>query len=171
MSSQSLASVLLNRELESWGREIAHALRKIADVDTGTAAYAAFKRSNALRLLNWKVWSMRYHVSAEFILKTFYGYWRTGPKSGGGQVSLGLSINAVTGERARHILEDQVKLAFPHGEHKQAARADTMERLVNLRMNGSDGNEMDYRSAVLQKRRMSREGGTPKRPWRGNPWL
>jgi hypothetical protein len=70
-----------------------------------------------LTLYNLKIWSMRYHVSLDFVLETLLRYWHKVRKTLRGSISLGVSIGVFTGEKARLIVKEAVEKAFPDGEN------------------------------------------------------
>jgi hypothetical protein len=119
--------------------------------------------------MNWKVWSLRYHISVEFILATLYRVWRCGPKvHSNGSASLSLSIPSATGKRAREIIQDEVVRAYPARENEQLAKEEARRRWMNLKpVSGGD-----YVKAILKERKRmeAKSASLHRRAWRGNPW-
>jgi hypothetical protein len=156
-------------KLKSWELRIALAVRHVAKVPPITKVWVCNNLESYLRLMNWKVWSLRYHVSVEFILATLYRVWRCGPKSHpNGSVSLGLSIPAATGKRAREIVQDEIIRAYPARENEQLAKEEARRRWMNLKPVGGS----NYVKAVLnQRKRMEAKAASMhRRAWRENPW-
>lgn len=157
----------LEEALRLWERRVAIAVRRVADVSPATKAWVCSNPENRLRLMNWKVWALRHHVSAEFILSALYKAWRSGPKfHPDGSVSLGLSISSATGKRAEEIVQDEVRRTYPARENELLAREEIRCRCMDLRpVNGAD-----YVKSILSKRAKAKTAKQYLRAWRGNPW-
>ena len=153
--------------LELWERRVALAMRHVADVSPSTKVWVCGNVENRIRLMNWKVWSLRYHVSIEFILTTLYKVWHCSPKfSPDGSVSLGLSASAATGKRAREIIQDEVIRTYPAKENELLAKEEIRSRWLDLKP--VKGN--NYIKSILKKRAKIKSTPRYHRTWRGNPW-
>ena len=98
--------------------------------------------STDMRLLNWRVWSMRYGVTIEYVLDAViltYGKTRKWSRREG-ELLFGFSVALVTGETMRERLEERVARDFPNDEHRKvatlrqarsaSARYQTLEEMV-----------------------------------------
>ena len=77
---------------------------------------------STLRLLNLKVWSLRYCVPLEFILDTITWIFRRKRVENRKTLVLGLPANLATCPTARIYLEEAILRAFPNGENYLAAQ-------------------------------------------------
>ena len=158
---------MLMDALELWERRVALAVRHIAGALPTAKVWICGNVENRLRLMNWKVWSLRHHVSVEFILATLYKVWRCSPKfCPDGSVSLGLSASAATGKRAREIIQDEVLRTYPAKENELLAKEEIRSRWLDLKP--VKGN--NYVKAILKKRAKANTTPRNHRTWRGNPW-
>jgi hypothetical protein len=77
-----------------------------------------------LMLYNWKIWTIRYCVSLDFIIETIftrYDMMRL-KSSSEAIVQFGLATNLVTGPKARQIVEEAVVKAYPNLENYRVAK-------------------------------------------------
>lgn len=166
--------------MDLWTEQIAIALAAYYHVIRKDVYFAPTER-DAFRLLNWKVWTLRYHVSLPFILNTLLPVFQRFRKkqSFARKKTLGVTVAALTGPRAQQILEQAVLREFPNGENELMERSNLQMRMLGFptantasHQNGELQYLRDY-AAESQKRRRAWADAQRlyrRRPWRGNPW-
>jgi len=168
----------------SWITEVSHALVRIENLKRRAAndsllppetKAVLLRGENALRLLNLRTWTIRYNVNIDFILSflldKYFVKMRSKPMAG--EVSLGITAAALTGVKARRVLEEEIALAFPTGENIKAAREETRHRIHPIEPLGilpaGSGMVEAYGEAMQERQRLRRIKYVSKRAWRGNP--
>ncbi len=132
------------------------------------------------RLLNLKAWSVRYTVDLEFILRTLFAYYRKTRRTDPSKrfSTLGIPINALTGEASRITLEEAIAKAFPNGENiddkNNAQRLRMVDTLRPIKLHsGTIEGSIDEYNRITELRRREYDTAKQKfqrRPWKGNPW-
>lgn len=143
-----------------------------------SAKYWAPKSPAArLRLLNFKVWSVRYCVPPEFILHVLFEHYRYVRQSRQmDELTLGVGIPQLTGAKSRQVVEEAVLKTYPSGENYRDSKLQMRARFWNLRPIGhlrySNLDEMNraYTEAIKHRRKLIDRSHPFTRPWRGNPW-
>ena len=122
-------TVPLKRTIAKWEEQIYSALRTVENrrrkeahlppYPESVRIYLPTGKNAILQFLNWKVWSLRYCVSLEFILDVLLSYYRAQRKVRDNEkaLHLGIPVSVLTGVRSRIIIEEAVVKAFPNGEN------------------------------------------------------
>ena len=81
-----------------------------------------------MRLMNWRVWSIRYCIPLDFIVTALLDRYRLQRKRSIDPdiVLLGMPVAMKTGARARQIIEDEVSKTYPDRENYRAMRQKTV---------------------------------------------
>jgi len=144
-------------------------------LDGSAKASVPYSGVDGLRLLTLRAWASRYHVSLDFILAFLLDghFSKIRARPGGGHVSLGVSVAALTGVKARQALEEEIVRAYPMGENVMAAR-DQLVQIVRppgalKRLPQSADMIAAYGQEMESRQRLRRTKFTSKRAWRGNP--
>jgi hypothetical protein len=130
--------VLLNREMEAWNEQIIASLAKAENQllneqrpegeapkqRTWRIMIIPDRPDQLFRLLNWKIWTMRYKVPLEFILMFILKRYSSHRKISKDPkvLTLGLPVVLITGVACRKQLEEHISKIYPNGENYQAAR-------------------------------------------------
>jgi phytoene dehydrogenase-like protein len=166
----------IHRATTTWLKTVEAALARYEQVP-GRSVKLLLSDQDMWRLLNWKSWSLRYAVSADFILATLLNYFRNVRRRRPGSISLGVSVPSLTGHRVREIIEAAMETAFSNGENFDARRAEMQDRILGQRLQKFptgltlEESIQQYRQRI-QKQKLRNET-FPKRyirAWRGNPF-
>jgi hypothetical protein len=138
---------------------------------------------NQFRLLNLRVFSLKYHVPMRYVVHTLLRYFKKvrGPNPKGLPK---VSIAALTGDRAEEIIKARIAEDFPDNEHEHAWKSEESNRLLQIvfkdehpddlhvRVKTPDQFVQDYRRRIMKQRRerTAMRDRLARRPWRGNPW-
>lgn len=174
---------LLAGETTRWAVEVGKSLVRLENLKRlhrGTPPIEAqpfipSNGENGLRLLNLKVWSLRYSVNLDFILAFLLDVYfaKIRRKPDGDDLRLGVSIATLTGNKARQALEEEITKVFPGGENIRAAREEARRLVHPIDPLGilPAGDDMiaAYEAAMNKRLRLRRARFTSKRAWRGNP--
>jgi len=150
---------------------------------TGRTSYRHIPTvGDQLRLLNWKCWIEKYHVSLSFVVETLVPYWtkkimertRRPYKTGYGW---GVKISTLTGPVSEDILKNRIIREFPDGENdtdwKNKQRLSRTQKQIK-KLKGEDY-VSSYMRAMTVRQRITESGLTSgrftRRHYRGNPWL
>jgi len=150
-------------------RHLAQALANVEGVPPSIVILPS-KANDRLRLLNLYVWSLRYAVTVEFLLRVLLDKYRNVRQPSNGFATLGVRAATLCGVKSRQWVEDVVAKAYPNGENHLAYRSAMIMRLAGMpRISGdilqSYGTAMErYRQRYYQCAERY------YRPWRGNPW-
>jgi hypothetical protein len=139
-------------------------------------------KTNQLRLLNWKVWCLRYGVTLDWIIQQVLFRYQHVRQARGATGSLGIQINAITGERFRQYIEERAAKDYPNGEQLEAQRSEQQARMLAiprqiLKTKEEEEEDLDhfitrYQTQALKLRQSNiTKPAQFKRPFRGNPWL
>ena len=141
---------MLDAAVRDWARQVEEHLRLMADRNLLLADEAPRKyrfvvmpnKDQLFHLLNWKVWSMRYKVSLDFIMTFVFAEYndRRRPSKDPWTLSFGFPVQMVTGAACRRRLEEEVARLYPNGENYKAAKC--AESPVIKRLNYSDPEKM-----------------------------
>ena len=152
----------LDIEAADWSLRVVQSLITIENTSNSTVKYQIedtwIDRSvlGRRRMLNWKVWSMRYNVSLEFILGFLlqrYGYMRRKKPP---HLVIGLPTASITGESARDALERYVDDVYP-GRENHSDRNHRDHIMIFGNGNNRDRSNIVTAAPVL------------RRPWRNRP--
>ena len=159
-------------------------------------AYRKASTINALRLLKLKVWSIRHEISVEEcvdILIPAFNKFQWGGRTPS-RFGTGISIQTLTSANAERILEREIVLRYPEGEHRTIYRQELCRKQLELeRLDEMDGlTEREpgpktlleaespeeyvssYRSRVTKQReendRLYNQSWRRRKPYRENPW-
>ena len=83
--------------------------------------------SSQLKLLNLKVWTLRYAVDLDFVVGELLRYYGRHRKESLREPRLGISIGVLTGVASRKHIETAVLSAFPNGENFSNSRAQLLK--------------------------------------------
>ncbi len=121
-----------------------------------------------LSLLNWKVWTLRYHVSLDFLLTFFLRIYADQRKISRDHrtLSLGLPVSMVTGPGARKRLEEEVARMYPNRENRLADRSPFFLPVKRLAYDDLDQMTEKYGAVMLKRHKMTRTQTVPKRAYR-----
>ncbi len=163
----------LKYQAMAWEVRVQACLRKIRHRDV----WLKLDTTAQIRLLNLKVWTLRYNVSLEFILTTLIRYYQKHNPSARTSSALGFSPAQLCGRASEEIVREAVKEQMPDNASK--ARADLRHKMVGairpIPAPKADDNLDTYCQHYqrwCEKRRSKAERAADKfrRPWRGNPW-
>ncbi len=156
-------------------------LRTTAKID-GVPFHGAFKACKlqdreAPRILNLKVWCLRYDVSLEQVLRILFSYFENvRHPSTNKTVTLGISVKALCGNRSREILEEKLSRDNVSSENllAKACEIKRQKAFTSATINQT-GNLFEATRAYIQatekrRRRFSKYSYFSRRPWRNNPW-
>lgn len=163
-----------------WLREIGDALVRIENrrrLEDGLGclpddSFAWIPEGDAasLQLHNLRVWTLRYHVSLdfilEFLLRAYARRRKISPRLRPRDVMLGLPASLLGGEVAKRRLEEEIARAFPARENRPHANKE--RPLLPLReLSGEDDEDYVQAYSAIMKRYRSKK--TP-RPFVGRPF-
>ena len=128
-------------------------------------------RRDKLRLLNLQIWSLRYKVPIEYILRVLLDKLFVKHRKQRGR-SIGVRITSLTGQKAERFLRDKVCEDFPSGEPLMEWRAAEQQRLggyKEIRMQNTD--PVEYQRQIdAWRRQQLLTASMYRKPWRDNPW-
>lgn len=131
--------------------------------------------ANRFRLLNWRVWCLRYGVPLQFVARIVCRRFESQRRSHGQQ--LGFSVALLTGPAARAAVQQAVKAEYVAGENFSMLRSTLKQQMLALPPvlqieSQEDGvASTEYIKKVAGRRRvLARSEKRFPRPWRGNPW-
>jgi hypothetical protein len=130
---------------------------------------------DSLRLLNFRVWMLRWHQPISFMLQTLFDHYHEHRKiHRRGYRSIGIRLSTLMGERSEEVLEQRIFEMLPGGTEDQA-RSETKQRLLSSPTQTADGLKdliSSYRKNLqIRTREDQQTGKRYQRAWRGNPWL
>jgi len=154
-------TTLLKEKTKAWAKEVEATLRLIDDRNhlrqhKPPRAYkwvAMPREDQLLSLLNWKVWTMRYKVSLDFVMTFVLQVYvdRRKPSKNPWTLNFGLPVPLVTGVSCRKRLEEEVARRFPNGENLKAAKCS--EPSVVRGLNYEDLDEMNKKYDNVMRQR------------------
>jgi hypothetical protein len=118
----------LLRETHEWATEVEQALR-IYDDEARAADGQPWQRKmvslpvkekDLIRLLNWKVWTLRYGVCLQFIVDFVLKRHNRDRILVPGVSTLGMTAARLTSPAIREELEAEIKRVYPNGENRLA---------------------------------------------------
>jgi hypothetical protein len=144
-----------------------------------TTVLISSRQDTSFRLLNLKVWCLRYHVSLSFILDVLLDHFAYVRKRWSSQdpslLSLSVPLASFTGAAARQAIEEALVRAFPGEENYLQANHELRQQIVGhrplLRLSfGSTEDMLERYSKIMKRRQRQILTKRSRRPWRGNPW-
>ncbi len=181
------AKKILDRSLENWIKvftmsflRVENKLRKEENLNP-ISSRIPIRIKEPIRLLNLRVWSLRYHVSLEFILQALWPRYRRMRKpmmrEHGRESVIFFSLTAqLTGEASRAILERVVSQTYPGGENYRAYLQTIRDKGMHVNLAPILTHEftsarelIDVYTETIQHRKEKRTARY-NRPWRDNPW-
>jgi hypothetical protein len=161
-----------------WLTQIRKTLAEIYKVPE-RQVFLTTKPLEQFRLLNWRVWCLRYSIPLAFLIRTLlkaFSYLSRSLRKG--HYGLGIPVGTLTGELAQKRLEEAIVKTFPDGENLAMRRSHLQIKMLEYGptvklVNDSTRNEMisSYLEKIRSRRRMrSTAKHQYRRPWRGNPW-
>jgi hypothetical protein len=113
-----------------------------------------------IQLLNWEVWSMRYHVSLDFILEAvlarFARHRKPPPKN---TLTLGISVTTLTGPAAKQAVLDSIHANFPNGENRKSVHQQLLPpSVLGLKYDSPEEMVKRYDEMMTQRQREFRQG-------------
>ncbi len=103
----------------AWHSEVEKTLSEIKE----RHVRLSLNRRDQIRLLNLKVWTVRYRISLRSILDVLLAAWSKKQYGGG---LLGVRIATLCGVASRTILEKHVKELYPAGEQYASHRCESI---------------------------------------------
>ena len=166
----------LQRETLAWKLQVEESLKR-HEIQHFQGRYEQPGSHNSIRLLNWKVWSLRYGVSLNWIIDHLLQYYAKARR--GSPNSLGISITTLTGEKAQQALMAMLAQEFSSKENLAVRRTALQIKMIQLPSRIQTKKEItvnqyikEYRSKAMQLRHKFTSGQQKfRRSWRGNPWL
>lgn len=162
-------------EHEAW-RWLQRVLRMVALIDNQPRDryFDRLGMRDQCRLLNLRVWSLRYKVSCHEILGILLEYYARVRRKG--SRSIGIRASTLCGVRSRTIIKEAVQERYPGSENKIASRAEAQRilvggyrRYVSTILGPIEQVAVSYQQKV-GKERLRLRGLGFQRPWRQNPW-
>jgi hypothetical protein len=135
-----------------------------------------FSRDNWVRLLNLKVWSQKYCLSLQEILKVLlkgkFGKIRKTHR----YATLGIVPAVLTGPSSQQTIEQYVKTQYPQQENFDSYREMQKRKILPVVCTGKPLTTKnwvkEYGKHIEYKRQLIETGNKEfRRPWRENPWL
>ena len=133
-------------------------------------AVVVVKPSDLIKLLNWRVWCMRYVIGPRFIIETLLGYHHRHrrPSFNPSIVTFGVRLATLTGVPARHHVEEAVLQRYPNGENVYMARHPQPPPIHILRYQNDSDMIRQYRAAIANRHHeMEHQQSLVRRPYRG----
>jgi hypothetical protein len=167
----------IDPHIEHWRNHVKHTISQLHQVPEGQVRLTN-KPAERLRMLTWKAWCYRYHISLTFILETLlrrFSYIR--PIQPG---SLNMPITTLTGPKAQEILEQEILKTFPNGENLEMERCSLRQKMLAspATIKAPHDQTRDEFLAAYHQGRKSRVDKRlvlaetmQRRHWRNNPWL
>lgn len=165
-----------------WLQKVRQALSRIEKVDPD-AIILSFNTNHHFRLLNLRVWCLRYHVSLDFILEFLLHHYfqnirKASPYNNTKIIQLGVAIPALCGEASRHAIEQEILHRFPANENDHIYKSQLFQKAADLKsprlVAPTDNLQEDtkrYLSTMrTRNQRLNNTSKLKRRPWRGNPW-
>ncbi len=155
--------VLIYKEANDWTREIEKALLKVENQrrreihaepfpDETPVFLPTLTKEARIRLLTLKVWCKRYCIMPEFILDTLTLRYKIHRNCKPNEVRLGLPLSTITGPKARKIIEEEVKSAYPNHENfKIAALPPQVQPMRGLEYDSVDQMVARYSSVITAR--------------------
>lgn len=121
----------LQLETSRWNRNLKAAIARAENRErskkglpkTSLTAWLPEGPEANLYLLNLKVWSVRYHISLDFILDTLFFCWRYRRKQPNANcATLGLPAALIGGPVSRKYVEEAVCRTYPNGENMRSCK-------------------------------------------------
>lgn len=150
-------------------RHLARALATVEGVPPSVIILPS-QAKDRLRLLNLHVWSLRYAVTVELLLRVLLDKYRNVRQPSDGFVTLGVRAATLCGVKSRQWVESIVSQAYPNGENYLAYRSAMITRLVGVPK--VRGDILQHYSSAMERYRQRYYQCMERyyRPWRGNPW-
>jgi len=125
-------------------------------------------REARLRFYNWKIWTLRYHVTMAFIVDVITFAFKNQRRfaSSFDEIRFGLPTASVTGEKARRIVEDAILRTYPNGENLAMTRSPQFKPIRGLNYETLEEMVSHYRRAVDARRRHAFKKEVYARPFR-----
>lgn len=166
-----------------WLQKVRQSLSRIEGALDPNAVMLSQNTSHHFRLLNLRVWCLRYHVSLDFILKfllhrQYKNIRRSSYQKDTKVIQLGVSIPTLCGKASRHALEREILHRFPANENDHIYKSQLFQKAADLKshclIKPTDNLQEDTKRYIsTMKARNQRLNNTSKlkrRPWRDNPW-
>ena len=163
-------------EIESWYRSVEKALvvadRRVKERENLFVPYypkvlLPSSRRDLIRMLNWKVWCMRYHINLETLL-TILLQWQQKNRAGTNrkELTLGISVAVLTSVGARQVVEEAVTRMYPSGENQEADLSPASPPPLSFDYDSLDEMNQEYSKAMLQRHKAGAIQPLYRRPWR-----
>lgn len=172
----------VDKAITEWGQTLGKALIWVTNQNRHQAGIPPLPPntevciSRDLKLLNLKVWTMRYSVNLEFILKTLldrYAKYRKVPDTN--ILTLGLAPAMLCGPTSREAIETAIAEAFPDGENERLARQEAAHKPPLIRPQSQaktlDAMVKKYGKVIQRRRAEISRTRRLKRPFRNNPFI
>lgn len=128
------------------------------------------RQIDMVRMLNWKVWTMRYKIPLHFILTFVMRVYPDQRRASRDPMVLnfGFQTALVTGVAFRKRLEEEVVRRYPQGENYADARNPRRAHLPLKALNYDSVDEMaeKYDAVMRERHRESVKTAAHKRPYR-----
>ena len=151
----------IEKTVQIWVKKVERALAHYEQVSPKSVRLS-LSREDEWLFLRWKSWSVRYAVSADFMLTTLLDHFNRIRKSSSASISLGVSVPLLTCPRAHEIITTAVAAAFPNGENLDVQRYENAQRILKKRMR-------EYREHVRKKQALASQ--IAKEEKRGSGWI
>jgi len=163
---------------DTFCEEFTLCLAKHDNVPRSVVYFRLAAKQDKIRLLNLRVWALRYTVDLTFIVGTLLRHFhRIRVMRNAIGRTLGVPIKTSTGENAHRAIIEALNASYPNKENVQAHNDEFKCRLMCIRQpklsfTGTDPSEfVALYTSEINKVRKRLFASPSKRPWRGNPWL